>query len=117
MFTKTIQSPHGMGQLEAVFETKSASYNENSGSTFTYAQGNASNENTNNSLSYEMYYWVSAEARLAYIEDDTSSNRPMIWVNADQSNTNFYANTLDETYTDLSIQEKAEKHFEEVILA
>jgi hypothetical protein len=117
MFEKTIESPHGMGQLDAVFEAKSASYNENSSANFTYGQEEDSNENTNNSINYEMYYWVSAEARLAYIEDETSSNRPMIWVNAEQSNTNFYANSLDSSYDLLSVKEKAEKHCEEVTLA
>ena len=117
MFTKTIESPHGMGQLDAVFETKSASYNENSSSNFTYGQEEDSNDNQNNSINYEMYYWVSAESRLAYIEDEASSNRPMIWVNAEQSSTNFYAHALDSSYNALTVKEKAEKHCKEVTLA
>ena len=69
------------------------------------------------SINYEMYYWVSAESRLAYILDETSPNHPMIWINAEDNNTLFNAYELDDSYKGLSIQEKAEKHCQEVTLA
>ena len=36
MFEKTIQSPHGMGELKAIFETFSATYNETVGVSSEY---------------------------------------------------------------------------------
>ena len=119
MFEMTIQSPHGMGELDAVFEARSVSYSENSSSNYSYGSDQESmgyeNTNTNNNINYEMYYWVSAQSRLDYMADDTSDNKPMTW--QDEGNTNFHANNLDSSYDALSIEEKAEKHCEEVTLA
>jgi|TARA_R110000744_G_scaffold99678_1_gene192290 hypothetical protein len=120
MFEKLIESPHGMGQLKAVFETHTARYSESSSTGYTLgatAEELSGMSSNSDDLNYQMYYWVSAASRLAFMKDGTSNNQPMIWRNAEQNSTQFFANGLGVGYSDLSIDKKAEKHFLEVILA
>lgn len=124
MFEKEVQSPHGMGTLQAVFEAKSADYSENEGAGYSLNLSLGLGEdakdrytNTSNSLNYEMYYWISVASRDAFIIDPDSDNKPMLWVNDDPLGTMFHTGNLDTSYDALSPEMKAEKHCEEVILA
>ena len=123
MFEKTVLSPHGLGVINAVFETKSADYNENTSSNYNYkiAEGTSDDNkyidsNTYSSISYSMYYWSSVASRDAYMADSSSHNVPMIWVQGDPLATTFYGSDLDPSYSGLSDALKAEKHFSENIL-
>jgi|TARA_R110000803_G_C11951497_1_gene317727 hypothetical protein len=122
MFEKTIQSPHGMGELKAIFETFSATYNETVGVSSEYklteTVGKTETSDTSfNILNYQMYYWVSAASREAYLKDKKSNNKPMIWLNSENNESYFYTDSLAKAYSSLSPELKAEKHFKDVVLA
>jgi hypothetical protein len=124
MFEKLVQSPHGMGEITAVFETSTASYGTSTNTNYDYRiiegvadENKHTTVSTYNNINYEMYYWISAKSRDAFLADPTSNNKPILWVDADSGYTLLSGSDLDESYDGLSTELKAEKHCEEVILA
>jgi hypothetical protein len=115
MFTATFTDPQGVEHVDAVFQVADANYHSNETLNFNFRLSTAAGEETKsggNSMSYRMFYWVNQAAVDA-------GKLPYILANAtpDQLGETFYVNDLDPAYDGLTLEQKAEKHCQEVVLA
>ena len=119
MFTKTGQwsDPQGTTHTDAVFKVVESKTSENGNSSYRYQlpfNGNPSSENTdsNNSKNtrYRMYYWTN---QAAFDADGI----PYVLANVDPLGEYFSLDSSDVIYDDLTPEQIADKHCQEVVLA
>lgn len=115
MFTKTFTDPQGVLHTDAIFNIAHANYTENTSSrdSLNIETGLAENNNDNHKhLDYRMYYWANQAAKDA-------GNLPYVLANATvgQLGEIHYLNEFTATYDNLTPEQMAEKHCQEVVLA
>lgn len=116
MFTKTFTDPQGVTHTDAIFEVSTSRCNENASSEYSFnlsAGDDPANQteasNTNNNLSYRIYYWTDQGAR-------DSGKLPYVLANTSPVGEWFNVNDIDSAYDILTAEEKAEKHCQDVVL-